>query len=289
MATNDNMDVRNRTLRTDNRTNKTNLTKVAPYTNQSSSNAAMPILAAMTAGAGTGASAGAFTGPFAPVVSPTLAAIGATAGAGYGLYQNRDKIGTFVRATAPVVKNFVMGIPNTIGRWFGLTEEEEAEVERAHNAAAATQEEQPAPEPQNQDNNPNENPKDKKPSRVRRTIDWVKNHPKTSIAIGAGAFYPTREWVVKPALNYVGPAVGNAVSYITTGNAPFNIPSVANDSTDLWFRGGVGRVLNPSLTRQGTSTNQQEPTVEKAVQPDTIVVAPTVNQNKQPGNGLIWQ
>ena len=139
----------------------------------------------------------------------------------------------------------------------------------------------PTPNPQNDNDST-------KISRATKAWQWIKAHPKTSIAIGAGAFYPTREWIIKPTLNYVGPAVGNAVSYITVGEAPFNIPAVANDSTDLWYRGGVGKVLNPSLTRQGYSSDYRntDAAVDSAAvsQKQLAVPVDTVSQN----NGLIF-
>lgn len=145
----------------------------------------------------------------------------------------------------------------------------------------------PTPNPQNDNDST-------KVSRATKAWQWVKAHPKTSIAVGAGAFYPTREWVVKPTLNYVGPAVGNAVSYVTAGEAPFNIPAVANDSTDLWYRGGVGKVLNPSLTRQGYPTNYKETdaaveAVQNPVPVDTFTRAPmVVPDTSRVRNGIVF-
>lgn len=254
MATNDEMDVRNRSLRTNRTPNKPRLT--LQQVNQTPQYAAFPILGTMAAGA----SAGTAAGPFAPVVAPTLATIGL----GYGLYQNRDKIKTFVEATAPIAKKAIMGIPDRIGRFFGLTDSEEEEVERARSAAYS--EEQSQGDNQAVTPKPNENPKNdpkkdpKKPSKIRKAVQWVKSHPKTSIAIAAGGFYPTREWIIKPVLNYVGPSIGNVASYLATGEAPFNIPTVANDSTDLLYKGVVGKVKPSQQIKQPTDTVKQQST-----------------------------
>ena len=153
-----------------------------------------------------------------------------------------------------------------------LTRAEEAEVERAHNAAQAEGETEQAEEKEgtnpeqpdkNQDSNNknqgsnNENP-NKKPGRFKRAYQWVKDHPKISGALLLTVPALTRESVTEPLLNYGGPAIGNAVTKFVLKTAPFNIPAVANDSTDLWWHGGVGLVKDHSLTREGRPVSNEE-------------------------------
>lgn len=143
------------------------------------------------------------------------------------------------------------------------------------------------PDPRNNNNN-----NSTRVSRLGKAWQWVKKHPKTSIAVGAAGFYPTREWIVKPTLNYAGPAIGNVVSYITAGETPFNIPAVANDSTDLWYNGGVGKVLNPLPTREQFAPTYQETdaAVEKNIAPtDTFTRAPIAEPDTSAvRNGVVF-
>lgn len=153
-----------------------------------------------------------------------------------------------------------------------LTRAEEAEVERAHNAAQAEGETEQAEEKEgtnpeqpdkNQDSNNknqgsnNENP-NKKPGRFKRAYQWVKDHPKTSGALLLTVPALSREYVTEPLLNYGGPAIGNVATKFILKTAPFNIPAVANDSTDLWWHGGVGLVKDHSLTREGRPVSNEE-------------------------------
>lgn len=111
---------------------------------------------------------------------------------------------------------------------------------------------------------------DKKPSLMEKVWEWAKKNPKKSIAIGAAAFYPTREYIIKPSLNYVGPAVGNGVSYITTGKAPFNIPLVSSDSTQLLYEGKVGTVKRPSKVTTSQDTTNTPDTIRKFIPVTTV-------------------
>ena len=113
-------------------------------------------------------------------------------------------------------------------------------------------EEDTTPAPQGEDNKEPEKKPDNKPGRVRRAWQWVKDNPKKSVTAATAAFYPTREYlwspavkdVALPALNYGAPMLANGITGLFAGQAPFNIPIVANDSTDLWYNGGVGKVGN---------------------------------------------
>lgn len=124
----------------------------------------------------------------------------------------------------------------------------------------------PTPSPEPEPEPPNNN---KKPNLLRRAWKWTKAHPKTAVAAGATAFYPTREYIVKPIANYGLPAIGNAGAYITTGQAPFNIPAVTNDSTELWYKGSVGKVGTPTVETQSQQTKNQTTAAS-----DTVVGKP---------------
>lgn len=89
----------------------------------------------------------------------------------------------------------------------------------------------------------------KKPNLLQRAWRWSKKHPKTSITLGLTAPYLTREYVVKPLLNYGAPIVGNAGSEIFAGKAPFSIPIVAGDSTDVLYKGSVGVIKGNSAPK----------------------------------------
>lgn len=129
------------------------------------------------------------------------------------------------------------------------------------------------PEPRNKNDknkgdNKNDNKpegKDKKPGWPRRSWDWVKAHPRTSVTLGATAIYPTRELVIKPVANYALPIVGNAVTGIIAGKAPLNIPISVNDSTDLWYYGGIGKVGTPvTVNSQERQSNEAPSDTVKA-------------------------
>lgn len=268
MATNDEMDVRSRTSKTS-RTHST--ARTVPHKKEPSYKAAVPLLATI----GTSAAAGAATGPAAPLAIPILA----TTGAGVAAYQNRDKIGTFVRATIPVAKNYVTRLSNQARDWFNsLTADEEAEVEAAHEAAAQQQDEQEQEVVPtiiigsgDSGNEPENDQEDNKPGKMKRLGQWVKKHPWKATGVGIGvatAAYPTRKYIVGPLSNYALPMLGNAGSWFVSGETPFNIPAVANDSTDLWYKGSVGKVK--------TSPRDTTFTQERTVPTPTVMISPTI-------------
>ncbi len=119
---------------------------------------------------------------------------------------------------------------------------------------------------------PPKNENDPKRSLIRRGMQWVKENPKKSLTIGAVAVSnPSRKYVLGPLFNYTLPSAGNIATEFFAGKAPFNIPFVANDSTDLVYHGGTGIVKNPNLTRQGRSTDNQRTTI-----PETVPVLDTI-------------
>lgn len=146
---------------------------------------------------------------------------------------------------------------------------------------------QPPQEPDKKpDKKPDEDPNKK--SRFKRMVEWSEEHPWKATGIGLGiatAAYPTRKYVIGPMFNYVGPAVGNVGSWIISGETPFNIPAVANDSTDLWYRGSVGKVNNSNLTREGYPTSYKETAVEQPVE-QPIQEADTMTIRWVPIEGL---
>lgn len=107
---------------------------------------------------------------------------------------------------------------------------------------------------QSTNNQPNPEQKNKF---TTKSWNWMKAHPKTSIGAALLLAYPTREHVVKPVANYAAPAVGNVTSYVVTGKAPFNIPFVAKDSTDLIYNGGIGKIKSDTIKHIPTSKLQQ--------------------------------
>lgn len=187
------------------------------------------------------------------------------------------------------VKSEILGIPSYLRGIFKIgdgtesTEGEEPEEKNNSTSEKIQNKSEPAasgqPNPPEGDNNQSEEQQNKrkgpvrdgkereKPSKWRYLWEGKNNNfgpgyklRNTGRVVVGSATYPGRK-----ALNYIVPTVGEIPSLLFVGKGKFNIPLVANDSTDLLYEGGIGLVNNKSQQKDTTTTDQninQTDTVE---------------------------
>lgn len=181
---------------------------------------------------------------------------GAVLGTAAGLYGLANAFGiNEIKGGANSVKNWVMGIPSTVGRWFGVNKDEEKPAEEK--PAESTQEEKPAAS--------SETPNNKKPNKKQKpSKQEPNNQPKHA--------------KLKKAAKTAGVVAGTTAVASPVLDAAFNLASMGmeDDNTKhewIWpitkTRFAIEKgILKGYSTKADTTTNKA--TDKKVEQPDTV-------------------